>query len=135
VRLNPVNGIKYLKGAAEMGNSFAQWKLALCFKSGTGVNKDSLEADRWFAKAAEKGFDQGLPWPCINPAFRFDTVLKMFQAMADLTNKQAQHWLGVCYERGRGVPVDLDKAMHWYKLAAAKSYPPAQADVLRLAKK
>jgi TPR repeat protein len=132
IRPSLTNGIKLLKTVAESGNSFAQWRLALCFKHGLGVNKDSLEGDRWFTRAAEGRFDQGLPWPCNNPSFRFDSAVKMFQTMADVGNKQALHWLGICYELALVVSADRERAFQLYRSSAAKGYAPAQNEMTRL---
>ena len=47
-----------------------------------GINKDYLEARRWFEKAAEGG------------------------------NAEAQYDLGVMYQLGKGMPIQLEKAAH-----------------------
>jgi hypothetical protein len=49
-----------------------------------------------------------------------------FRAAADQGLARAQYDLGVMYERGRGVPVDLTAAANWYLKAANGGYPLAQ---------
>ncbi len=59
-------------------------------------NSDLVEAVKWYRLAAAQGF----------PA--------------------AQHALGLCYEDGKGVPVDYIEAASWYRKAAHQGYAPAQ---------
>lgn len=43
-----------------------------------------------------------------------------------------QYDLGVCYEKGEGVPQDLKKAMRWYRKAAQQGEEPAIKALQRL---
>ena len=47
-----------LKQAAEQGNAEAQIKLGDCYYKGTGVNKDLIEAVKWYRTAAEQTKEQ-----------------------------------------------------------------------------
>ena len=51
----------YLK-AATLGNSDAQWSIALCYKDGDGVEKDWGQAFNWMKKCAESGNDNGIKY-------------------------------------------------------------------------
>lgn len=42
---------------------------------------------------------------------------------------QAQHNLGVMYERGQGVPQNDAEAVRWYRLAAAQGFAQAQLNL------
>jgi TPR repeat protein len=64
------------------------------FDAGEGVVKDSVEAVRWYRKAAEQGM------------------------------AEAQHNLGAAYLSGDGVPTDLAEAYFWWYLGAAASDDP-----------
>jgi tetratricopeptide (TPR) repeat protein len=66
------------------------------YANGTGVEKDLVEAVKWYRKAAEKGN--------VNGQFNF----------------------AVCYEQGWGVEKDLAEAAKWYRKAAEKGNPGAQ---------
>lgn len=33
-------------------------------------------------------------------------------------NSTAMHNLGICYEKGSGITIDLEKAVHWYQKSA-----------------
>jgi TPR repeat protein len=49
------NTFQEIKAKAERGNARAQYNLGLCYKNGEGVEKDYVEAVKWFRKAAEQG--------------------------------------------------------------------------------
>ena len=49
-------------------------------------------------------------------------------------NRSAQYALGIAYERGEcGVPRDLRRSVHWYRLAAAQDHEKAVARLAILA--
>jgi len=70
------------------GNAHAQVALGECYLNGTGVEKDDVEAVKWFRKAAEQG------------------------------NAHAQVKLGECYRNGTGVEKDDVGAVKWFRKAA-----------------
>ena len=88
MKKDAVEGVKWIRKAAEKGFAPAQSNLGLCYDKGIGVQKDDAEAAKWYLKAAEKG---------------------------DLA---AQNNLGFCYEKGLGVKKDASKAVHWYMRAS-----------------
>ena len=47
--------IRLLREAAEQGNARAQYSLAVLYRAGNGVAKDTRKAALWFRKAAEQG--------------------------------------------------------------------------------
>lgn len=82
---------------AEAGNVDAQYKLAgLYGKKGSGLEKNDVEAVKWFRKAAEQN------------------------------DRRGQSMMGVMYTNGRGVKIDYDEAMKWFRLAAAQNSAHAQ---------
>lgn len=48
----------------------------------------------------------------------FAKALKYYQMAAELGSRQAQENLGYCYYYGRSVPVDYEKAFHYFALGA-----------------
>jgi TPR repeat protein len=42
---------------------------------------------------------------------------------------KAEYNLGVCCERGEGVPKDIDQAVSWYRKAAAQGNAKAQSNL------
>ncbi len=75
---------------AEKGNAIAQSDLGIMYTRGDGVEKDDVEAVKWFRKAAEQGLDN------------------------------AQYNLGVMYYEGDGIPKDYAEAYAWLNLARAQ---------------
>jgi len=73
---------------ADVGDSIAQYEMALRYADGEGVPQNYRDAMAWFAKAAANG------------------------------NDNAQWKLGLGYIKGIGVPHDERKAVVWFKRAA-----------------
>lgn len=63
----------------------------------------------------------------------FKTAVALFRPLADKGVVEAQYSLGVCYERGLGVPESATEAVKWYKLAAAKGDVRAQYNLAVMA--
>ncbi len=81
---------------AESGDKVSQYRLALAYQEGRGVDKNYAEALKWHSRSANQGF----------PA--------------------AQHALGWIYEHGFGLPPDPVQASQWYRAAAEQGFPAAQ---------
>lgn len=77
-----------LRMAASKGDAAAQFEVATRFAQGKGVDRNLVEAARWYKRAAALGL------------------------------APAQYRLGVFYERGRGLDKDLAQARLWYRRAA-----------------
>ena len=56
----------------------------------------------------------------------YETALKKFLPLAEQGHAGAQHYLGVMYGEGKGVPQDYQEAMKWYRLAAEQGDADAQ---------
>jgi TPR repeat protein len=84
---------------AESGDPQAQLLLGSMYDSGTGVQRDSSEAFRWWMKAAQKG------------------------------NAVAQYNVAVMYAAGEGVEKNYTQAVEWYRKAAAQGWPDAYASL------
>ncbi|CAL1613258.1 unnamed protein product [Knipowitschia caucasica] len=56
----------------------------------------------------------------------YEEAFTCFLAAAHLGYPKAQFNIGVCYEKGRGVSRDLEKAIHYYRQAAANGHAQAQ---------
>ena len=78
----------YWHSAAEAGHSWAQFRLAISYREGDGVEQNDGMMLYWLEKAIKRRYPD------------------------------AQRDLGVCYHVGRGVTVDDVKAVFWYKKAA-----------------
>lgn len=82
------NDFKNYKKRAEAGDVIAQYNLALCYKNGIGVNKNTYYFISWLQKSAQAG------------------------------NSMAQVNLAHCYQIGYGVKKSKDSAIEWYKKAS-----------------
>ncbi len=67
-------------------------------------------------QAAEDAYNRG----------DYETALKKFLPLAEQGLAAAQHYLGVMYGEGKGVPQDYAEAMKWYRLAADQGDGDAQ---------
>jgi uncharacterized protein len=77
--------------AAEQGDAQAEAKLgAMYFLGHDGIEKDEIKAAEWLLKAAKQGL------------------------------VDAQVMVAAMYDRGLGVPADVNTATSWYEKAAAK---------------
>jgi TPR repeat protein len=90
---------------AEKGDPEAQYRLGYCYKYADiqGVPKDTVEAVKWFRKAAQQN------------------------------HAHAEYSLGCCYEHGTGVPEDFVEACKWFNLALAHGYKNAMPNLAFLA--
>ncbi len=49
---------------------------------------------------------------------KYDEAFPIFKRLAEDDNASAQNFLGICYEYGRGVDKDIQKAVSWYQKSA-----------------
>lgn len=91
--------LKWLRLAAESGDSNAAYKLGRIYAEGDGVLRDYETAVEWYLMAAKMG------------------------------HAKAQNNLGVRYDKGQGVPRDLVRAYSWFNLAAAQGHPQAKRNL------
>ncbi len=80
--------------------SGAQNRLAIRYSSGQGVEKNKKEAFKWYLKAAEQGYMQGI------------------------------YNAGQCYYLGIGVETEQQKAADYLRKSAESGYEPAQKKLM-----
>ncbi|NQV21735.1 MAG: sel1 repeat family protein [Rhodospirillales bacterium] len=56
----------------------------------------------------------------------FKTALQEWMPLAESGDERAQYNIGLMYEHGRGLPLDQDQALKWYRRAAERGAVPAQ---------
>ena len=113
-----------LRDAAEQGDAKAQYTLGNTYQDGDGVEKDSVEAVKWFRKSAEQGFAGAQN--NLGNAYQLGTgvpkdsveAVKWFRKPAEQGYADAQCYLGDAYELGAGVPKDALEAYAWYNNSA-----------------
>jgi len=88
--------LESVRKAAEHGDVFAQYALAVRYQEGGGVPRDMKEAVTWYRKAAAHG------------------------------HVEAQFTLASLLDKGDGIPRDRDEAYQWYTKAALQGHQAAQ---------
>lgn len=94
--------IASLTRAADAGDASAMYRLGRMYATGSGVEKDYVEAFNWYKRAAAKG------------------------------NSDAMYALGEAYEHGHGVREDIQRAVNWYDEATLHGNKSAKAALDRL---
>ncbi len=113
--------------AAEGNDASAQFYLGWMYGTGNGVEQSDEKSAEWYQKSA----DQGHPKAQVNLGIMYyngaggleknpDEAFRLFRLSAGQNNTIALKWLGFCYEHGVGTDIDLERALRWYKLAAAQ---------------
>lgn len=119
VKENDSEAVKWYTLAAEQGYDVAQRVLGYCYKYGSGVKKDKAEAIKWATRAAEQGNSIAQSdlahYYYVNR--NYVKAVKWFRLAAEQDSDFAQYYLGLCYEKGRGVDKNIEEAVKWYKLA------------------
>lgn len=124
--------INFIKPLAEQGYAAAQNGFGICYQCGQGVEKNKVEAVKWYRKAAEQGYAKaqcnlGI---CYYNGTGIEKneieAVKWYRKAAEQGCAEAQNSLGDCYYYGRGVDVDYVEAVKWYRKAAEQGYARAQ---------
>jgi TPR repeat protein len=123
---------KRIREAAERGDSFAQFQIAIDLENGTGCEPDFQLAADWYAKAASQGQQTAEgnfllqhvlgQTDILSPAEVF-ARLKARAATGDLA---AENNLGLCYQSGYGTPLSSEDAIACFRRAALGGQPTAQ---------
>lgn len=119
-------GVELLEMAAASGEPFAQWNLALSLIEGEGCQPDRPRAKALLEASAEKAFPQDNFWSEDGFAGRMKRLVELFKDLSARGQKEAHHWLGLCYEHGRGIEKDRDRSLLLYLKAARLGYEPAR---------
>jgi TPR repeat protein len=98
----PASDLAELQAKADAGDAAAMVRLGRLYATGSGVEKDYVEAFDWYKRAAAKG------------------------------NPDAMYALGEAYEHGTGVRENVQTAVHWYEEAALHGSKPANTALARL---
>jgi uncharacterized protein len=120
-------GLKWMTQAAELGDYFAQRRLALKYEE--RELKDDKKAAYWLLKLAERGDKSG----AYEIASRYESglgveqndfeALRWYRKASELHHAIADDRIGVFYENGRGgVKQDYSEAIKWYKKSGARGF-------------
>lgn len=140
---NPGDSLSRLKDLAQFNDVSAQYLLARCYAEGHGVQKDLVEAAKWFQKAAHPRTGGQYDLKSDDPilyAYAAANIANAFLFHGSNDPQQTFHWakeaydmhqavlsqmggrasicfasiLGHCYAYGVGTPVDYEKAVACY---------------------
>lgn len=75
------------------------------------------------AQSAEKLYKEG---KALYDAKNYEQAVPKLKAAAEKGHMKAQYRLGLCYDKGRGVPEDDKQAFRWYQKSAAQNFAKAQ---------
>ena len=116
---------KWLNFAAECGHADAQLRMALVMEAKKNKTKEQQE---WALELLKRSAEQNYP-PALNSlAMRHESgkmglvkdlkeAARYYQKSANANYPDGQRHLGICFRDGIGVPVDLDAARYWLRLA------------------
>jgi len=121
---------KALTALAEAGDTSAQVELAVRYRDGRGLAKDSALAMRWGHRAADLGDAAAMDF--VGHAYlrgaiverRPEIAFGYFKAAAR-GSAQAAFNLGQCYFGAQGTDQDIPEALHWWKRAASAGHARA----------
>ena len=139
--------VEYYRKAADLGHVYSQYSLGYAYERGKGAPVDLDEAKRWYRKAADGGNESArkaldrlkngnasdplstmTEGQLINEANslynakNYAEAFRYYQASVDrFPNGSVWLRMGAMCEDGLGVPVDYNKAMHFYELAGEKN--------------
>eukprot|EP01080_Neovahlkampfia_damariscottae_P002761 gene2761-4169_t len=98
VEKNPILAFQYFKSAYQLGDrKDACLYIGLALLLGIGVQKDETESLKFFLEGSDNG------------------------------SKDCMYNAGVSYEKGDGCEIDLQKALHYYKLAEKYGHPKSSS--------
>jgi TPR repeat protein len=112
-------------------HAVAQYNLGVMYRKGEGVEKDAVQAGRWFRTAAVQGYalaQHNLGYMCVKgEGMQKDAVqaAHWYRKAAEQGYPKAQN-LGNMYDNGEGVEKDAVQAVHWYRKAAVQGNAEAQ---------
>lgn len=121
------DAIQWYLHAAELDFVDAQVNLGVCYELGKGTVLNINEAIKWYKKAADQDDKDGVyNYARLNAgAISSNELAILYQKAAEKGHTEACINLGICYEIGKGIPIDYEKAKYWYELAASKNHPLA----------
>ena len=120
------------QAVAMQGDALAQYRLGVCYQKEIGVEKNEVEAYKYYTLAADQGHANGqcsLGWCYENGrgvTQSFTEAARYFKLAADQGHAGAQFNLAVCYANGEGVTQSFTEAARYFKLAADQGHAGAQ---------
>jgi TPR repeat protein len=127
--------IAALKAKAEAGDAAAQTSLGWAYQKGNSTKPDMKEAVKWFQKAADQNYPDGLAalgemmqagqGISVDPT----NAARLYRLAAEKGSVSGQYNLAYMYEQGIGMDKNEVEAAKWYEQAASGGDPIAQYDI------
>lgn len=120
----------WLRKSAAQSDATGQMGAGVAFFKGDLVPQDDVEAVYWWRRGVEQGHMRAVR----RRLEILDTraTLEVYQTERVTSLAYCEYFLGMAYEKGRGVPQDLAQALAWYREAADHGLAAAQRRVERL---
>ena len=115
--------IKYLKISAEKGDIKSYTVLGCIYDVGKGVPVDKEKRDKYWKLAADNDELTAMDaygWALYNEddEDRIKEGLKYMKMAADKGYPSSAYYYAQTFTSGRGNPIDIDKALHYFKIAS-----------------
>ena len=137
---NCLEVLKLHRLAAEQGSAEAQCSLGKFYLDGRLIPADPMRAHKWLLLSAEQGYADGQYELGLlihrsgqlteedkkDPTQAYQISLQWLNLAIQAGHSKAQFALGKMYEKGKGPPKDIKKAIELYKLSALQKNADAQ---------
>ncbi len=140
VSQNTEEGLKYLNESAEMGDVHAAFQLGMIYYNGKFVEQDYKKAFDWYKKAAERKFtdkkNHGLEvifGQVVVYGEMYTRTVGQIMKRNSFVSRDAQFYMGLMYETGRGTEKDMELSKKWYQKAADAGDEIAKQRLISLA--
>ncbi|MCT7313309.1 sel1 repeat family protein [Ralstonia sp. CHL-2022] len=104
---------------AQSGHAESQVFLGWMYSQGKGIRASQEEAEHWYTRAAKLRSASGAFYlgGLLARQGRFNDAITWYKKSANAGYSPSQFRLGVAYLEGRGVPQDLEMAVHYLEAA------------------
>ena len=120
--------VQVLEQLWQRGFALSAYQLGKCWRDGRGVLPDDEQAELWFRRAAEAGYDfaQYALGKLLQSENRMGEAVSWYKKAADQGNSWAAYRLGKLYLEGKAVPKDVPKAVGYLTFSAEQGNQYAQ---------
>ena len=120
--------VQVLEQLWQRGFSLAAYQLGKCWRDGMGVLPDDEQAELWFRRAADAGYDfaQYTLGKLLQNQRRMDEAVSWYEKAAVQGNSWDAYRLGKLYLEGKNVPKDVPKAVKYLTDSAEQGNQYAQ---------
>lgn len=120
---NTEEGLKWLNESAEMGDANACFQLGMIYYDGRLIERDYAKALDWYLAAAQdapSGKDslEAVFGQAAVPGEVYTRTIAQIMKRNPHVVRDAQFYVGLMYETGRGAEQDMEQSRLWYQKAA-----------------